>query len=90
MFKCELTDSFNRCQYRSCLNGKLYCTARYAGCGFRIEEEAPPEADRAGGGTPVSSGEAKSAAGPASPAVPPYVRKPRWYESYYPDSRPVR
>ena len=28
-------------------------------------------------------------ADPASPAVP-FVRKERWYEQYYPDSRPVK
>ena len=47
MFKCQLTGSFNRCQYRSSISGELYCTARYAGCGFRTEVKNP-DADRPG------------------------------------------
>lgn len=71
MYKCQLTGSFNRCQYRSSIGGELYCTARYAGCGFRLEEKDP---DTDGPGMKAAS----------------YVRKPRWYESYYPGSRPVK
>lgn len=82
MFKCQLTGSFNRCQYRSSISGELYCTARYAGCGFRTEVKNP-DADRPG--MKYSLLEQPGNLLPSS-----YVRKPRWYESYYPDSRPVK
>ena len=107
MYKCQLTGSFNRCQYRSSISGELYCTARYAGCGFRAEVKNP-DADRPGMkysilDQPGKSGPGESGAEEPGPGEPEpersmpgnllpssYVRKPRWYESYYPDSRPVK
>ncbi len=87
MFQCQLTDSFNRCQYRSCINGDLYCTAKYAGCGFRMEIKSP---DPEGPGIEYSLTEGPPQHRAADVLPAPYVRKPRWYESYYPDSRPVK
>ena len=112
MYKCQLTGSFNRCQYRSSISGELYCTARYAGCGFRTEVKKP-DADRpgmkysileqpgkSGPGEPGPGGSGSGGYRPGEPepehGMPgnllpsSYVRKPRWYESYYPDSRPVK